>query len=167
MKAKIIITILTLTFILTSCKKVALDNMSVKTYIKLLKSESYDYIELPPFDSRDIPELLTYASDDQILKSYPPNPISSFFAQECRLGVYVLWTIESIRKSSIDEKTTFGRFPSLNPILSLKTSGDSIIDPDKSHQEAFQAYLDWWNSSDNFDQIKNINPLDGTNYFWR
>jgi|WetSurMetagenome_2_1015567.scaffolds.fasta_scaffold06539_1 hypothetical protein len=167
MKTKLFLMILTLTFFTMSCEKVTLENMSVKKYINLLKTESYDFMELPPFDSKDIPELLTYASDDQILNSYPHNPVSSLFVQECRLGVYVLWTVESIRKSSIDEKTSFGRFPSLNPILSLKTNSDGTFDPDKSHQETAQAYLDWWNSSDDFEQIKNINPLDGTDYVWR
>jgi len=159
--------ILSFTFSTSGCKKITLDSMSVKTYIKLLKSESYDFIELPPFDYRDIPELLTYASDDLVLKSYPHNPVSSLFSEECRLGVYVLWTIESIRKSSIDEKHAFGRFPSLNPILSFKTAGNNPIDPDKSHHEATQAYSEWWNSNEDFDQIKNINPLERTDYTWR
>lgn len=167
MKEKILILILTFIFTLTGCKKVALENMSVRTYIKLLKSESYDFMELPPFKPGDIPELLNYASDDFVLKTYPPNPLSSCYAQECRLGIYVMWTIESIRKSATEATPSFGRFPSLNPILALKNPDGSAIDPDKSQQETAKAYLDWWNSDSDFEKIKNNNPLDATNYTWR
>ena len=159
--------ILTFALLNMSCEKITLENMSVEKYINLLKTESYDFMALPPFDSDDIPELLAYSSDDLILKRYPANPVSSFIAEDCKLGIYVLWTIESIRKSAIEDKTAIGRFPSLNPILSLKTAGDNTIDPEIAHLVAAQAYLDWWNSSDDFEQIKNINPLDETDYYWR
>jgi hypothetical protein len=158
--------LLACTLIMSGCERMTPENMSVRAYINLLKTGSYDYMDLPPFDSRDIPELLWYASDDFILKSYPPNPISSFYSEDCILGVYVLWTIESIRKSSIEEKAPFMRFPSLNPILALKVPGDTPVDPVKAHKEAVKAYADWWNSGD-FEQIKNTNPLESTDYFWR
>lgn len=158
---------LTFVFVTTSCKRIALDNMSVKTYIKLLKSESYDFIELPPFDSKDIPELLTYIDENQIIKNYPVNPSSSFIGPDCKLGVYALWTIESIRQCSIIADQFIGRFPSGNPILMFKNSSTDIFDSELAHQTAVQTYRDWWNSNTDFGQIKNINPLGNTLYRWR
>lgn len=173
MKTKTLIMILALIFVSTSCEKTTLNNINVKTYIKLLKSGSYDLKgsnglpDLPPFEPKEIPELLTYATDKQIITGFPHNPISSFFEPDCRLGIYVLWTIESVRQVSTGVNRPLGRFPSLNPILGNKTSGSYYtVDNDTIHQVAFRAYQDWWNSNDDFEQIKNINPLENTNYGW-
>jgi hypothetical protein len=152
---------------MTSCEKIALENMTVKQYISLLKSGDYDYIELPPFDSNDIPELMKYIGDNQIIKNFPVNPSSSLFVPDCKLGIYAMWTIESIRVCSIVADAHPFRFPSGNPILMFKDSGSGTFDSDIAHQEAVKAYQDWWNSNSNFQQIKNNNPLESTIYRWR
>ena len=161
------LTILILAIFMTSCEKIALENMTVKKYISLLKSGRYDYIELPPFDSKDIPELLKYINDSQVITNFPISTTSSFIGPDCKLGVYALWTIESIRVCSIEGETHLFRFPSGNPILIFKDSGSGTLDSDIAHQAAAKAYQDWWDSNSNFQQIKNINPLDNTDYRWR
>jgi hypothetical protein len=166
MKTNIII-ILILSFLMTSCEKSKLENMTVKKYIKLLESGSYEYMELPPFDSKDIPELLEYVDDTQLIKDFPVNPTSSLIGPDCKLGVFALWTIESIRVCSISTDRLFYRFPSANPILMFKDYNSSVFDEEIAYQTAVKAYQDWWSSNNDFLQIKNINPLDTTDYKWR
>lgn len=162
-----IISILILALFVTSCEKITLENMSVKKYISLLKSGDYNYIELPPFDSQDIPELLKYTNDNTLITNFPINPNSSFIGPDCKLGIYALWTIESIRVCSIVADAHPFRFPSGNPILMFKDPGSGTLDSDLAHQTAATAYQDWWDSNSDFQQIKNINPLDNTDYRWR
>jgi hypothetical protein len=161
------ITILILAVILTSCEKVILENMTVDKYIRLLKSGNYDYIELPPFNSDDIPELMKYIDDKQIIENFPHNPVSSLYAPDCKLGIYAIWTIESIRVCSIVADAHLFRFPSLIPALMFRDSGSGTLDNDLAHKEAVKAYQDWWNSNSNFQQIKNKDPLETTEYRWR
>jgi hypothetical protein len=85
------------------------------------------------------------------------------YLSECKLGIYVLWVIESIRLDEIEPRQTFASFPSLNPIL--RSQNEDYINNDISQEIAAQAYFDWWNSG-NFDEIKNINPLANTNFSW-
>lgn len=155
---------------LTNCGNVSIEKEShtdVEKYVKLLKSERYDSVNLPAFTHNDIPALLEYRNETQIITKYPRNPISSFASHECRLGVYILWTIESIRVGSDTGDIQLMRFPSLNPILSgIDSEG---ISDDVSHSMASQAYLNWWenNSKKDFTEYKNIDPLSNTGFKWR
>jgi hypothetical protein len=160
-------------FCLLSCDKKDNDkvyNDDVENYIALLKSGQYDSSDLPSFTYKDIPALLQYRNEIQIIKQFPVNPLSSSFIPECKLGVYVLWTIESIRAPLIKNESFIFRFPSLNPILVLKyplqTSSNSYI---VSHEIAAKAYYDWWenNKTRNFDEFKNIDPLKDTDFEWQ
>ena len=162
MKTKTFLLILSLIFLLTGCEKIALDNMSVRKYIKLLKSDSYDYNDLPAFNSSDIQELLKYADDDQIITKYPHNPISSLIGEDPRLGVLVLWTVESIRLSP---NGPIGRFPSSIPgFWNIKIQ--EPVDINIVHPLVSQAYKTWWNLNTDFEQLKLINPLENTDYSW-
>lgn len=145
------------------------NNLRVETYIDLLKSNQYDSLTLPMFTYEDIPALLQYRDENQIITNSPCNPISSLYEPECKLGLYVLWTIESIRAESIKSKYLFMGFPSQNPILALRDSdGLNLISGDVSHKIAADAYNDWWNNNKNknFDDFKNIDPLENTDYRW-
>ena len=174
MKTKIVLLLLTFVFISISCEKDTVDNITVKEYVKLLKSGNYNlqnsngFPDLPAFEPTDIPDLLSYANDKQIITNFPHNTLSSYFEPNCRLGVYVLWTIESIRLVSNDSKKLFlGRFPSLNPIIGIKEiCSYDTVDNDTIHQATVQAYTNWWNSNSDFEQIKGINPLEDTIYGW-
>ena len=155
-----------LIFGLISCEKVK-EKLGVETYISLLKSNQYNENELPDFEPTDIPALLNHRNDTITITDFPHNGISSLWAPECKLGMYVLWTVESIRAVSIDSKYLIGRFPSQNPILALRNAPelDLVVD-NKSHAEAADAYYDWWYSAVIFKNKMEIDPLENTKYRW-
>ena len=146
-----------------------ISNLNVDSYIELLKSNKYDSLNLPAFTYNDIPALLEYRNEKQIISNFPHNGISSLYAPECKLGMYVLWTIESIRAVAINSEYLIMRFPSQNPILALKDSDElDLVYDNVSHEIAAKAYFDWWENNKNmdFDEFKDINPLTETDYRW-
>jgi hypothetical protein len=145
-------------------------NADVEKYILLLKMNQYDSINLPAFTFSDIPALLKYRDETQTISNFPHNPISSLWAPDCTLGMYVLWTIESIRAVAINSEYLNLRFPSQNPILGLRNTAElSLIVDEESHHIAAQAYYNWWytHTQMNFNEFKNIDPLGETNYKWQ
>lgn len=160
--------------ILISCNKNDTEeypnpNPNVEKYIELLKSNQYDSLNLPAFTYQDIPALLKYRNETQIITNFPHNPISSFWGPECKLGMYVLWTIESIRAVAINSKYLIKRFPSQNPVLGLRNAAEySPVNSDESHKIAAKAYYDWWYEHRNksFSAYMNIDPLGKTTYQW-
>ena len=150
-----------------SCERSEGSSLDVETYITLLKSNQYDSADLPVLSYRDIPALLEYRNETQTITNYPHNPISSLFYPECSLGIYVLWTIESIRAVSIDNKYLIRRFPSQNPILSLRNSDElELVHTQESHDIAAQAYYNWWHTDLIWDQLKCLDPLQETDFKW-
>ena len=142
---------------------------SVENYIQLLKSNQYQFDNLPLFTYQDIPFLLEYRNETQMITNYPRNMISSYYQPECTLGMYVLWTIESIRAVSINSGFLIKRFPSQNPILALRNSNELVLVSDNtSHSIAAKAYYDWWTNNKNkdFNTFNNIDPLKNTDYKW-
>ena len=163
MKINLAFLILTASVIFTSCNK--LENPAVETYIYQLKKGKYISSELPAFKPDDIPALLQYRNETMIITDFPHNPISSLWGPECKLGIYVLWTIESIRAVEIGSQYLVGRFPSQNPVLALRSTGDLVSDED-SHLTASQAYLNWWYSAATRKNTMEVNPLENTKYKW-
>jgi len=162
-KASIII----LLSILISCEKQNLDNPDVETFIEQLVSDQYESNELPAYSETDIPALLKYRNETTIITNFPRNWISSLWQQECKLGMYVLWTIESIRAIEIESEYLIGRFPSQNPILALRDAPElDLVNDDQSHHDAADAYFDWWNSSYLFKDKMKSDPLKDTKYRW-
>ncbi len=143
------------------------DNPDVDTYIDQLISGTYESNDLPDFSANDISALLEYGNETTIITNFPRNPISSFLQQECKLGMIVLWTVESIRAVENNSESLIGRFPSQNPVLALRDAPElQMVFDDQAHKEAARAYNDWWNSFHPFkDKIK-IDPLKKTNYRW-
>ncbi len=172
MKTLRFIIILILFIGIISCDKENFDDshdINVENYVALLKSNQYDSLNLPPFTYEDIPALLKYINETQIITIFPHNPISSLWGPECELGVYVLWTIESIRAVAINSEYLIMRFPSQNPILELRNSNQyELVYDNISHDIAAKAYFDWWNNNmqKDFDDFKNIDPLANTEYKW-
>lgn len=157
---------------LISCDKNEIDeinNLDVEKYIELLKSNQYDSLNLPAFTYTDIPALLEYRNDNQIITNFPHNGISSLYAPDCTLGMYVLWTIESIRSVAIKSENLIMRFPSQNPILAIRDDDElTLVYSIESHQIAANAYFEWWvnNKQNDFNDFKNIDPLISTDYRW-
>lgn len=146
-------------------------NLDVEKYIELLKSDQFVSSKIPAFTSKDIPPLLKYRSDNQIVTTFPPNPISSYAIVDpkYKLGVLVLWTVESIRTASL-KSSMIGPFPSQNPFIALRNNpSEWVLDYNSQAYEIIsQAYFDWWENNKNksFDQFNNIDPLSSTNYLW-
>ncbi len=91
------------------------------------------------------------------------------YAPNCTLGMYVLWTVESIRAVSINTEYLVGRFPSQNPILAYRDSVYmKLVFDDASHKLAAQAYYDWWenNKQKDFSEFKSVDLLATTKYKW-
>jgi len=168
MKTKIIWLLLFSSCFVLSCEKQDTYNPEVENYIDLLKTGSYDSHELPEFHSSDIPALLKYRNDTLMITDFPHNGLSSLWGPDCKLGMYVLWTIESIRAVEINSKyLSWGRFPSLNPILAYRDSLElKIVRDKKSHTVATQAYYDWWHSHPIIKDKMEIDPLKKTPYRW-
>jgi len=166
MKLPFKLLMLTVLFGLISCEKQR-DNPDVATYINQLKSNSYEGFELPEFKPSDIPALLEYRNSTLVITNFPHNGISSLWVPDCKLGMYVLWTIESIRAVEINSKYLIDRFPSQNPILALRSSQElDLVYDTKSHEEAAKAYFNWWYSSYILIDKMNIDPLKDTDYRW-
>ncbi|HJZ39428.1 MAG TPA: DUF4943 family protein [Bacteroidales bacterium] len=164
--------ILILFISIVSCEKdnpVEIYNMDVENYIELLKSNQYDSLNLPEFTFEDIPALLKYRNEKQIITNFPHNPISSLWGPECKLGMYVLWTIESIRAVAINSEYLIMRFPSQNPILALKDAEElTLVNDVKSHEIAAHAYIVWWYNFMHMstEAFMYSDPLENTNYRW-
>ncbi len=166
MRLPIKLNLLIALFGLIGCEKQG-SNPEVQTYINQLKSNSYKASELPAFKPSDIPALLEYRNSTIVITNFPHNGISSLWGPDCKLGMYVLWTIESIRAVEINSKYLIGRFPSQNPILALRASQElELVYDTKSQNEAAKAYYDWWYSSYVLIDKMNIDPLKDTDYRW-
>lgn len=166
MKTKSILLVLSLLLISISCEKQNTNNTEVESYISLLKSGQYDSYNLPEFQPSEIPTLLKYINDTTSITKFPRNGISSYMQLKCKLGMVVLWTIESIRAVEIHSDRLVGRFPSQNPILAFRDTLSKWSFDDKSHLIAAKAYDDWWHSIHIFKDKMNIDPLKDTPYTW-
>lgn len=145
-----------------------LTKVSVERYIELLKQGKYDSRDLPDFTYQDIPALLKYRNDTQMITDFPYNPISSFYTEECSLGMYVLWTIESIRTTALSHDPSSGKFPSLNPMVGQKGEEYEIKTGSEIQEIVSKEYFDWWegNKNKNFEEFKDIDPLSDSEYRW-
>lgn len=150
----------------TGCEKLT-DNPEVDAYINQLKSGTYDSYEMPAFSTADITALLKYRDETTMITGFPRNPISSFYQQKCKLGMVVLWTIESVRAVESGNEHLIGRFPSQNPVLALRDAPElQMVFDDQSQREAARAYYAWWNSFFPFQDKCKIDPLKNTKYRW-
>jgi len=166
---KAFIILITLVGLISCNDNKVISNITVDRYIELLKANQYDSLDLPAFTYSDIPALLKFRNETQVITNFPLNGISSFYVPDCKLGIYVLWTIESIRAVSINSGHMIMRFPSLNPILALRDStGFKLVFDETSHKVVAKAYYDWWenNKGKNYTDFKNTDPLTGTAYKW-
>ncbi|MDX9854138.1 MAG: DUF4943 family protein, partial [Tenuifilaceae bacterium] len=159
MKKVMLMSFVAALFFMVSCNEEGANKkgITVKEYVELLKQNRYDSLDLPNFTYSDIPELLKYRDEQQVITTFPRNPISSSILIECKLGVYVLWTIESIRARSINSEALVMRFPSQNAVLWYRNSYEVVPESDiLAHNVVSSAYYNWWysNSAASFDEFK-------------
>ena len=166
MKAILFFTIVIVLSVCLGCTKLDSDNPNVENYVNQLKNESYSSFVLPEFTTSDIPALLVYRNDTTSIKNVPANPISSFAMMKCKLGMIVLWNIESIRALEINSERLIGRFPSQNPLLALRDKPSTWVFNEDSHLTAAKAYYNWWKSNPLFTNKMKIDPLKDTKYIW-
>ena len=167
MKIRPITLILILISFSISCEKQYLDNPEVDHYVEQLKAGQYNSYDLPEFQASDIPALLKYRNDTTSITNFPRNGISSLWMMKCKLGMYVLWTIESVRAVEINSEYLIGRFPSQNPVLALRDAPQlELVFDNKSHSIAAKAYNTWWHSIYTFRDKMKIDPLEETKYRW-
>lgn len=145
-----------------------LKNLDVEKYVEQLKKGEYESFDVPEFTYKDLPALLEYRNENQIITDFPHNGISSLWMPECSLGMYILWTIESIRAVAIDSEFLIGRFPSQNPIIQQREEPFDLESGNEIQKMISKAYYDWWedNKHKNFDNFKNIDPLSDLDYRW-
>ena len=156
-----------------SCNKEQNGHIKVDGYVKLLKANKYNNAQIPSFTLEDIDELLKYRNEEDIITHFPRSIISSYYQSECKLGIFILWTIESVRVGAANDKLyRTGRFPSLNPILKLRdpAEGFVIVDDEEAHQAVSEAYHTWWTqrglTGATYNSWLNIDPLENTKYTW-
>jgi hypothetical protein len=171
MKLLIYLAVAMATATLAGCRKADVPlstNVSVASYIEMLKADQYDSSSIPAFTYQDIPALLFYRNDKQLIAHFPRNPVSSFYSSKCKLGIYVLWTIESIRVVYLQRKDIVMGFPSQNSILAYKNADFGLVEDDASHECAANAYNIWWESNRrrDFMLFACSDPLEGTGYKW-
>lgn len=161
--------ILTIGLFLVSCSKSENDNLTANQFVAMLRAGSYDSQFLPDFKPDDIADLLNYANDYRIIEYFPVNPISSFRAPEFRLGECIMWTIESIRLH-YDKTSEFAKFPSLVPQLIIPGGTiEPVVASADDLDRAYTLYLTWWSDNKNkdFEEFRNINPLNNSGLIWR
>lgn len=163
MKAKFVLLILTLFTITIGCEKQ--NSQEVENYIMLLKSNQYDSYYLPELEVSDIPTLLKYVNSTTTITNFPRN-VSSYMQRECSLGMFVLWTIESIRAVEIESDRLINRFPSQNPFLAFKQPPHDWVFDNSSQSIAAKAYKEWWNTNHLFKDKMKIDPLESTPFNW-
>jgi len=148
-----------------------ISNPDVRTYIELIKTNQYESSKLPEFTSKDIPVLLEYLDDNSAIIKFPHSPISSYSSPnpDYRLGILVLWMIESIRLSAYDNNLIMG-FPSQHPFVRTRTEPVVWIinHEDDIYEIIMDSYVKWWNENKNkkFSDFCRIDPLETTNYRW-
>ena len=151
-------------FLSIGCNLQSSNLSDVESFVKELKEESAETFESPDFGSEDIAELLEYSGETTIVSTFPRNPLSSFYQDEVHLGIYILWTIESIRMREIDDPA-FYLFASLNPRL-IRVSTGELEDQGFILSEVADAYTAWWNSGQEVEEKLQISPLEDLDLAW-
>lgn len=132
----------------------------IDTLVNQLKNDSYkpsSTFILPDLKWEDIPKLLALGNDQKKITKFTVNPVSSVIQEDCYLGIYALWLIESIRISYGNPLIEpFKRFPSQRPVLFIKTQGSDFLslfsNTPEQMEMAYIAYDQWW------EKVKNMNP---------
>jgi hypothetical protein len=149
----------------------------IDTLIHLLKTNTYNPSNrgcLPELNWKDIPKLLSIGNDDSRITNFTVNVLSSYAQNDCRLGIFALWLIESIRISEGKQVISpQERFPSPDPVLRKKSASATVDTPEITDETAvlnlaYKAYLSWWDHVKAMDpeDACRINPLVNSGLYW-
>jgi hypothetical protein len=133
-------------------------NLSAKEYVSVLQADKYPrYNLIPKFDKSDIDYLLRYASDSQVINNYPIPAFSSAFHGPQKLGMIIMYTVESIRLQRENGV-------SVHPYVRDTTSPQRTV----AVSELATYYINWWNENKTktAEELKNISPLAGSTLIW-
>ncbi|HVK12627.1 MAG TPA: DUF4943 family protein [Gemmataceae bacterium] len=112
----------------------------------------------PDVGWEDVPALLARAEEEEPLRTFPTNPLSSAARHACREGVAALWLVEGIRQG--------GKFPSLNPAFA--GSDDRAGATPEELKAAARAYRAWWERAKGKPEAaKALDPLADAPTRWR
>ena len=148
----------------TFCGQQKSELSKVESFIETLKENNNERIEAPDFNEENISELLEYRNDSSIISNFPRNPLSSFYMEEVSIGMYILWTVETIRLKANNDPD-FYLFASLNPRVMRLSSGE-LVDQGAVLPEVAAAYAVWWNSSLSIQEKLGVNPLEELDLSW-
>ncbi|HPV87609.1 MAG TPA: DUF4943 family protein [Bacteroidales bacterium] len=170
---KILFIILVLPILFSCERHYGEDKPETEYFVNQVRSGEYTAMWLPALTYESIPTLLKYAGSEEHITDFPHNLLSSCYQRECRLGIYMLWVVESIRLNSGKRNDGFIDYASQNPLLKKRNpKSDSIefinIDDDQAHAEVVRAYKNWWNRGRNmlFHMYKHVDPLEKSEYMW-
>lgn len=146
------------------CEKQNVELSNVEIFAEKLREDKPESAEIPDFTEDHITDLLNYRNERLNISNFNRNPLSSFYIEEVQVGMYILWTIESIRQKAI-EAPNFYLFASLNPrIVNLNTG--ELVDQDVILPQVAEAYFEWWNSSLSVEEKLQVNPLEKLDLQW-
>lgn len=141
----------------------------VEKFIWELKANQYEEFQFPPLSAGHIPELLDSGGETASTKTFPHNPFVCFMiGEETKVGVVVLWTIESLRMSYLEGKKEL-IYPSADPLLIRKDMHmpREVSYSRESHFNAYDAYKTWWELNLPLAEKMKINPLEESEFKWR
>jgi len=151
-----------------SCSKDEPVKTDVDIFIDKVKNNEFIADSLPKFSFQAIPILLDAANDFSIITIFPINPVSSYAPTRLTIGECLLWTVEHIRLHFGAYSTSVG-FPSFVPELRDISDINSNNLTKEQLNDAYSLYYDWWNDNKlkDFENFRNINPLENSKYRWK
>ena len=158
---RIVVLMFSMLVIFTSgCKKKdAAPKDAVEQYVALLKSNTYERnTPIPKFGKDQISALLKYANDSQVIQNFPIPTYSSLAGYPAqKVGVIILYTIESIRLQRLEGAST-------RLHVTDSTAPQRTVDL----TELLPYYTSWWekNKDKSADELKRTSPFEGTTLFW-
>ena len=152
-------------FYFVSCNDQNRNLSEVENFVETLKENKAEGFEAPDFNVDHISELLNFRNEQMIISNFPRNPVSSFYLEEVAIGIYILWTIESIRMEAINDPD-FHLYASLNPKIVQLNTGGEMIDQSNILPVAAEAYFEWWNSNLSIEEKLQISPLENLDLIW-
>lgn len=144
----------------------AMDVFSGEELVRLVKADAFIFKFMPLICGDDIQYILDNAEDTSLLYHFPKNPVSSFLPKAVSKGEFLLWTIESWRKTD-PAGHIFERYPSAVSMLKDPTQNRVPHNSGEKVLKAISAYRNWWEKYGSTpDQAKMFDPLEGSGVSW-